>query len=98
MRRCFFNANPLLKFDGYYLLADALEIHALRARSLDCAKGSFLQDSRTHAPHAGFTVYGVLSTLWMGYVVVLAGYFWQTRVREGVRMSARVIPLRGWPV
>ncbi len=28
----FFNANPLLRFDGYYMLADALEIPNLRQR------------------------------------------------------------------
>jgi len=29
----FFNGNPLLKFDGYYLLADAIEIPNLESRS-----------------------------------------------------------------
>jgi putative peptide zinc metalloprotease protein len=28
-----FNANPLLRFDGYYMLADAIELPNLRARS-----------------------------------------------------------------
>jgi putative peptide zinc metalloprotease protein len=30
----FLNVNPLLKFDGYYLLSDALDIPALQERSL----------------------------------------------------------------
>lgn len=29
----FFNGNPLMKFDGYYILADAMEIPNLRAKS-----------------------------------------------------------------
>ena len=28
-----FNGNPLMKFDGYYILADVLEIPNLRAKS-----------------------------------------------------------------
>jgi putative peptide zinc metalloprotease protein len=32
--RCFFNAIPLLKLDGYYFLSDLLELHNLRQRSL----------------------------------------------------------------
>jgi putative peptide zinc metalloprotease protein len=30
----FFNANPLMKFDGYYILADVLEIPNLRAKAM----------------------------------------------------------------
>jgi len=33
----FFNFNPLIKLDGYYLLSDWMEIPNLRQRSLDCA-------------------------------------------------------------
>src|SRR5438045_4525501 len=31
--RVFFNFNPLLKLDGYYLLSDAIEMHNLRGRA-----------------------------------------------------------------
>lgn len=29
----FFNGNPLLRFDGYYMLSDAIQVHNLSARS-----------------------------------------------------------------
>jgi putative peptide zinc metalloprotease protein len=35
----FFNFNPLIKLDGYYLLSDALEIPNLRQRSFEYMKG-----------------------------------------------------------
>lgn len=35
--RAFFNFNPLLKLDGYYLLSDAVEIPNLRQRGVDSA-------------------------------------------------------------
>jgi multidrug efflux pump subunit AcrA (membrane-fusion protein) len=35
--RIFFNFNPLLKLDGYYLLSDAVEIPNLRQRAIDRA-------------------------------------------------------------
>jgi multidrug efflux pump subunit AcrA (membrane-fusion protein) len=37
--RVFFNFNPLIKLDGYYLLSDLLEIPNLRQRSIDYAMG-----------------------------------------------------------
>jgi putative peptide zinc metalloprotease protein len=35
----FFNFNPLIKLDGYYLLSDMVEIPNLRQRSIDYLKG-----------------------------------------------------------
>ncbi len=37
--RIFFNLNPLLKLDGYYLLSDAISIPNLRQRSLESVAG-----------------------------------------------------------
>ena len=37
--RVFFNFNPLLKLDGYYLLSDALGVSNLRQRAWDAAAG-----------------------------------------------------------
>lgn len=36
-----FNANPLLRYDGYYMLSDLLEIPNLHQRSRDVLKGFF---------------------------------------------------------
>ena len=37
--RTFFNLNPLLKLDGYYLLSDGMEVHNLQQRSASHVKG-----------------------------------------------------------
>ena len=69
-----FNANPLLKFDGYYLLADAIEIPNLADRSrryiLELlqryALGFDTAQVATHdrAERIWLVSYGVLSTLY----------------------------------
>ena len=57
-----FNGNPLLRFDGYYILADLLEIPNLAQRStrylgylghrhIDCALGSHWPDHPAGSSH-----------------------------------------------
>jgi len=70
----FTNLNPLLEWDGYYMLMDYLEIPCLRKRSLDFvrnhlwgklkAKASFNREERI------FAVFGLLAGLWTAVVVV----------------------------
>lgn len=79
-----FNANPLLRFDGYYMLADFLEIPNLRQRS--SAYFGYLFEryafGRADAdpPHATpgervwFVLFGVASFLYR--ILVMAGIFW----------------------
>jgi putative peptide zinc metalloprotease protein len=75
-----FNANPLMKFDGYYILSDLLEIPNLATMGLQSVNGWF----RRHflgLPAAPFTpaasqqtvirIYGWLSLVWR--VVSIAG-------------------------
>ena len=38
-----FNANPLLKFDGYYILMDLIEVPNLRQRSTDFLRNAFVK-------------------------------------------------------
>lgn len=75
-----FNANPLLRFDGYYILADFLEIPNLRQRAntyLDylCERHLFGRDDAP-APHATagerawFVSYAVASFVYRVTVVV----------------------------
>ncbi|HUF38959.1 MAG TPA: cyclic nucleotide-binding domain-containing protein [Anaerolineales bacterium] len=86
----FMNVNPLLKYDGYYLLSDALEIPALRERSLAFVRGKFFkrlaERRRFNREEWVQTVYGLLSLVWTVYAVYLMSYFWQTRIREGVEV------------
>jgi putative peptide zinc metalloprotease protein len=75
----FFNGNPLLRFDGYYVLADAVEIPNLKTRSTQYLSYLVLNrlfgvESARHpvsAPGeaAWFAVYGVTSFLYRLVVV-----------------------------
>ena len=42
--RCLVNGNPLLRFDGYYILMDTLEIPNLRQKSTEVLKRWFQKD------------------------------------------------------
>ncbi len=85
----FLNVNPLLRFDGYYLLSDGLDIPSLRERSLDFLRRKLpvylSQRKRPTREELLFAVYGLLSTLWVVYAVFLAFFFWQNRVRAGLQ-------------
>jgi putative peptide zinc metalloprotease protein len=87
-----FNANPLLRYDGYYILADLLEIPNLRRRT-DAYLGYLCERhlfGRREAPppvatpgeRAWFVAYGVASFLYRILVVVAIlmfiadRYFW----------------------
>jgi putative peptide zinc metalloprotease protein len=86
----FINVNPLLKFDGYYLLSDSLDIPSLRERSLAfvrhkllrkiMGKGKFTREEKI------FAVFGLLSLLWTIYALFMAGYFWKSRVSSGLQV------------
>ena len=76
-----FNANPLLRFDGYYILSDLVEIPNLNQRALQqlrhLAEHYLLGVKKSHSPAnnrreaAWFTVYGITSGIYR--VVVFGG-------------------------
>lgn len=79
-----FNANPLMRFDGYYILADWLEIPNLRERARRYLTNSFLETALgIEAPpepymapgrKAMFLFYAVASYVYMW--VVMVGILW----------------------
>jgi putative peptide zinc metalloprotease protein len=87
----FFNGNPLLKYDGYYVLADAIDIPNLLQRSAKywgylCQRYLFslkqiTSPAYTSLESAWFIVYGILSTtyrmalLWFIIVYVTDKFF-----------------------
>ncbi len=86
-----FNINPLMKFDGYYILMDLLEIPNLRSRSTAYATGVLksllLGIPNPHKPEglpmkATLLTYGVLVSLYrvsvtLGIAAMVAlQYFW----------------------
>jgi len=83
------NVNPLLKYDGYYLLSDWLEIPSLRERSsaflrrklLDKVlnRRNFTREEKIYA------VFGILSILWMAYAFYLISSIYQSRIQTGLQ-------------
>src|SRR6266567_5495510 len=78
--KSFFNLNPLIKLDGYYLLSDYLEIPNLRQRASRYLRSVFLPSWASSAPRGElsardrriFLIYGGLSTVystWLLYMV-----------------------------
>lgn len=76
-----FNANPLLRYDGYYILSDLLEIPNLQTRSVEMLQyvserwllGCRNLHSPAHSTSEGLTlsIYGVAS--WLYRIVVFSG-------------------------
>ncbi len=88
----FFNGNPLLRFDGYYVLADLVEIPNLGIRSTQYLQylaqrylfGLKTAVSPVMAPGeaAWFTIYGVLSLIYrylimLTIMLLVAGMFFE---------------------
>ena len=75
----FFNGNPLLKYDGYYILADAIDIHNLYQRSSQywgyLLKKYILglHNERSNAYVLGekfwFLIYGLLSNIYRLFIL-----------------------------
>ena len=75
----FFNANPLLRYDGYYILADLIEIPNLRNRSNQyllylCERFLFgnphaERPDATRSERTWFVCFGILSFLYRIFVV-----------------------------
>ena len=96
----FFNFNPLLELDGYFILMDWLEIPMLRRKSLEFIRtglweklkgiretGKTLREvlASFSREEKIFTVFGLLSAAWTGYAIFTGGYFWQARLAGAVR-------------
>jgi putative peptide zinc metalloprotease protein len=93
----FFNFNPLIKLDGYYLLSDWLEVPNLQQRGVDCLKarlrwllwGAPQPDVETHG--GTLFTYGLVSWLYslVFLSLILWGMFWLLGDKWGVTgMSA----------
>jgi len=76
------NLIPLLELDGYYILADLIEIPDLRERSLVFMRRDLLHKLRTRERFskrdAGLALYGVLGIAFTIFSLYTAYYYWQT--------------------
>lgn len=72
----FFNLNPLLELDGYFILMDWLEMPLLRKRSLDFVRRLLLKKAWRREAFSReeriFALFGILSALWS---IVAIGLF-----------------------
>jgi putative peptide zinc metalloprotease protein len=93
--KSFFNLNPLIKLDGYYLLSDALEIPNLRARATRYLRGSLRRwlGAGPEAADSGrqptrrerriFLIYGLLAGSYSIFLLTMLG------MRFGGYLTAR---------
>ena len=81
---CLANLNPLLEWDGYFMLMDWLEIPMLRRRSMDFVRRSLLSKIVTRGSFSReekiFAVFGILALVYTVLVISMVLFFWQSRV------------------
>lgn len=93
-----FNLNPLLELDGYFMLMDWLEMPGLRDRAFRFWREAVWQRLRKEKTigrfwqslersERTFLLYGGLAFLYSVYAVLLAIYFWQTRISGFLRTA-----------
>ncbi len=88
-----FNANPLMKFDGYYMLSDALEVPNLKQKSNSAATGwaqRYLLGLHRGGPAQFFSY--ELSPLFGLYAVASYFYGWLVLYRISYRMFDMLAP------
>ncbi len=68
------NLNPLLKFDGYYILMDWLEIPMLRERSINFVRQTLWDKLKARQKFSRediiFTIFGIAAILYTGLMVI----------------------------
>ncbi|HET9250146.1 MAG TPA: cyclic nucleotide-binding domain-containing protein [Actinomycetota bacterium] len=76
------NLIPLLELDGYYILADLIEVPDLRERSLVFMRRDLFHKLRTRERFSrrdvGLALYGVLGIAFTVFSLYTAYYYWQT--------------------
>jgi putative peptide zinc metalloprotease protein len=102
-----FNGNPLLRFDGYYILMDLLEIPNLRQKATEITRRFFVwmclgieQPENPFLPHNNQWLFGVYTVAAVIYrwVVVFSIVFFLNRVFEpyGLKIIGQVMALSGF--
>jgi putative peptide zinc metalloprotease protein len=102
-----FNGNPLLRFDGYYILMDILEIPNLRQKSTEITKRFFVwlclgieQPENPFLPHKhqwAFGAYTIAAVIYR-WLVVFSIVFFLNRVFEpyGLKIIGQIMALSGF--
>ncbi len=76
------NMNPLLEWDGYYVLMNYLEIPRLRAKSFDFIKGPLWQKLSSRKEKFSreekiFTIFGAMAATWGAVAILLVARIWR---------------------
>ena len=83
-----YNLLPVLKLDGYYLLADALEIPRLRERSIEFVTSSLrpklLKRERWTREEVIFLAFGILAIVTTIYFTYGSISFWDTQASQSI--------------
>ena len=91
------NMNPLLEWDGYFMLMDWLEIPRLRKRSIRFVKRELFNKIATRASFSQeekiFAVFGVFAFVYSILIIGVILFIWQSRV-SGILSKAS--DLSGW--
>ncbi len=78
----FLNLLPMLELDGYYILADAIQVPDLRPRSLSFLRHDLWQRLRRHhrlsKTEVGLTIYAVLGVLFTAFTLFTSFFYWRT--------------------
>lgn len=76
------NMNPLLEWDGYYMLMNYLEIPCLRAKSFEFLKGPLWQKlsgkSKFSREEKIYTVFGIMAAIWVVVAILLVAELWHS--------------------
>jgi len=101
-----FNGNPLLRFDGYYILMDILEIPNLRQKSTEITRRFFVwlclgieQPENPFLPHKhqwAFALYTIAAVIYR-WIVVFSIIFFLNSVLEpyGLKILGQLMALSG---
>ncbi len=83
--RCLFNFNPLLEFDGYYILMDVLEIPDLRKKSFAFlrtkAVGKLLKPKELKRDEIILLLYGVIAAIYTYWMIFFMLRMWHSQLR-----------------
>ncbi|MDP6544513.1 MAG: PqqD family peptide modification chaperone [Phycisphaerae bacterium] len=95
-----FNANPLLRYDGYYILSDLLEIPNFAQRSKSYlyylvkryiwAVRNPRNPANTSGEKAWFVFYGIASTIYRLFILVVILMFLSDRLPEELKFIATI--------
>lgn len=86
------NLNPLLEYDGYYVLIDILERPNLRSRSISwLVKGlpEALKSPQKFRGHVTELLYGTTSLLYIAMMIVLSVFFYRIVLQKWI---AKIVP------